>query len=268
MQGACQVTSSLARTACTDARPLRYRRHHGRNAGAPTVCGCVLRQTKRGLTRGGVGREALALARPPARARVVRPRRGQTALAFAGLWTPWRGVRGPKRAPVEGRHELFDFLTTEADAIVAPIHPKAMPVRSKTDSKTRQASDGHRPETPEPFVYFQPDSASDSCFSEVGNYRSFSAMTPLPLPPYASRPGVIPVRHVPTFPRRSQRLVAASSCSAPRDVRRGEAGGRDRRAGGTWWEQTDWRDGRMRFRWINGDEAGDALVFGWPKLEA
>ena len=48
--------------------------------------------------------------------------------AFAGLWTPWRGVRGPKSAPVEGDHELFGFLTTEANAVVAPIHPKAMPV--------------------------------------------------------------------------------------------------------------------------------------------
>ena len=48
--------------------------------------------------------------------------------AFAGLWTRWRGVRGPKSAPVEGEHELFGFLTTEANAIVAPIHPKAMPV--------------------------------------------------------------------------------------------------------------------------------------------
>ena len=48
--------------------------------------------------------------------------------AFAGLWTPWRGGRGPKSAPVGGEHELFGFLTTEANAIVAPIHPKAMPV--------------------------------------------------------------------------------------------------------------------------------------------
>ena len=48
--------------------------------------------------------------------------------AFAGLWTPWRGVRGPKSAPIEGEHELFGFLTTEANAVVAPIHPKAMPV--------------------------------------------------------------------------------------------------------------------------------------------
>jgi len=48
--------------------------------------------------------------------------------AFAGLWTPWRGVRGPKSAPVDGDHELFGFLTTEANAIVAPVHPNAMPV--------------------------------------------------------------------------------------------------------------------------------------------
>ena len=48
--------------------------------------------------------------------------------AFAGLWTPWRGVRGSKSARVEGEHELFGFLTTEANTMVAPIHPKAMPV--------------------------------------------------------------------------------------------------------------------------------------------
>jgi putative SOS response-associated peptidase YedK len=48
--------------------------------------------------------------------------------AFAGLWTPWKGVRGPKSAPVAGDHELFGFLTTEANAVVAPVHPKAMPV--------------------------------------------------------------------------------------------------------------------------------------------
>jgi putative SOS response-associated peptidase YedK len=48
--------------------------------------------------------------------------------AFAGLWTAWRGVRGPKGAPVAGEHQLFGFLTTEANATIAPIHPKAMPV--------------------------------------------------------------------------------------------------------------------------------------------
>ena len=34
----------------------------------------------------------------------------------------------PKSAPVDGQHDLFGFLTTEANAVVAPIHPKAMPV--------------------------------------------------------------------------------------------------------------------------------------------
>jgi putative SOS response-associated peptidase YedK len=63
--------------------------------------------------------------------------------AFAGLSTPWRGVRGPKTAPVEDDHELFGFLTTEANAIVAPIHPKAMPVilRSQEDANRWLAAD-------------------------------------------------------------------------------------------------------------------------------
>jgi putative SOS response-associated peptidase YedK len=47
---------------------------------------------------------------------------------FAFAWTQWRGVRGPRSAPIDEEHELFGFLTTEANAIVAPIHPKAMPV--------------------------------------------------------------------------------------------------------------------------------------------
>jgi putative SOS response-associated peptidase YedK len=54
--------------------------------------------------------------------------RDRPLFAFAGLRTPWHGVRGPKSAPVEGLHELFGFLTTEPNAVVAPIHPKAMPV--------------------------------------------------------------------------------------------------------------------------------------------
>jgi len=48
--------------------------------------------------------------------------------AFAGLWTRWTGARGTKKAPIEGEHELFGFLTTEANADVKPIHPQAMPV--------------------------------------------------------------------------------------------------------------------------------------------
>lgn len=47
---------------------------------------------------------------------------------FAGLWTPWQGIRGSNRTPRPGDHQLFAFLTTEPNAVVRPIHPKAMPV--------------------------------------------------------------------------------------------------------------------------------------------
>jgi len=47
---------------------------------------------------------------------------------FAGIWTAWTGVRGTKANPVEGTHQLFGFLTTDANSEVGAIHPKAMPV--------------------------------------------------------------------------------------------------------------------------------------------
>lgn len=43
---------------------------------------------------------------------------------FAGLWRPWTGVRGKE----EGAHLLFAILTTEANALIKPIHAAAMPV--------------------------------------------------------------------------------------------------------------------------------------------
>jgi putative SOS response-associated peptidase YedK len=48
--------------------------------------------------------------------------------AFAGIWRPWTGTRGPKASPIEGEHLLFSFLTTESNDLVRPIHAKAMPV--------------------------------------------------------------------------------------------------------------------------------------------
>jgi putative SOS response-associated peptidase YedK len=42
------------------------------------------------------------------------------------------GTRGTKAAPVEGEHMLYAFLTTDANAEVAPVHPKAMPVLLRT----------------------------------------------------------------------------------------------------------------------------------------
>lgn len=46
---------------------------------------------------------------------------------FAGLWVPeWTSIRKLKDG--ETTDDLFAFLTCEPNAVVAPIHPKAMPV--------------------------------------------------------------------------------------------------------------------------------------------
>ena len=45
---------------------------------------------------------------------------------FAGIWTRWTSVRKVREG--ETTNDLFAFLTTEPNAVVAPIHPKAMPV--------------------------------------------------------------------------------------------------------------------------------------------
>lgn len=47
---------------------------------------------------------------------------------FAGIYRSWEGDRGTKAKPNVGTHALYSFLTTEPNAVVAPIHPKAMPV--------------------------------------------------------------------------------------------------------------------------------------------
>jgi putative SOS response-associated peptidase YedK len=48
--------------------------------------------------------------------------------AFAGMWTEYKGDRGTKSKPIPGPHQVYGFLTTAPNAIVEPIHPKAMPV--------------------------------------------------------------------------------------------------------------------------------------------
>ena len=53
-------------------------------------------------------------------------------------WRPWTGVRGPKRdEPVEEEHRLYAFLTTEANGVVGPVHPKAMPALLTTPEEWR-----------------------------------------------------------------------------------------------------------------------------------
>jgi putative SOS response-associated peptidase YedK len=67
----------------------------------------------------------------------IKPRKTPTWFAlnderplafFAGIRTVWHGKRGTKAYPVEGEHQLFGFLTTDANAEVASVHSKAMPV--------------------------------------------------------------------------------------------------------------------------------------------
>ena len=45
---------------------------------------------------------------------------------FAGIWTNWTSVRKVKEG--ETNNDVFAFLTTAPNAVVAEIHPKAMPV--------------------------------------------------------------------------------------------------------------------------------------------
>lgn len=47
---------------------------------------------------------------------------------FAGIWRPWTGDRGAKKAPNVGDHTLFSIMTTESNAVVQPVHEQAMPV--------------------------------------------------------------------------------------------------------------------------------------------
>ena len=57
---------------------------------------------------------------------------------FAGVWTTWHGTRGTKANPVEGEHQLFGFLTADANEEVGAIHPKAMPVNLTTKVEIEQ----------------------------------------------------------------------------------------------------------------------------------
>ncbi len=54
-------------------------------------------------------------------------------VAFAGIWTNWTSVRKTKEGEVTT--DVFAFLTTEPNAVVAPIHSKAMPVILTNDEE-------------------------------------------------------------------------------------------------------------------------------------
>jgi putative SOS response-associated peptidase YedK len=55
-------------------------------------------------------------------------------------WTNWTSVRKVRTG--EETIDVFGFLTTEPNAEVAPIHPKAMPVILTTPEEGRNLDDG------------------------------------------------------------------------------------------------------------------------------
>jgi putative SOS response-associated peptidase YedK len=55
--------------------------------------------------------------------------------AFAGIWRLWSGTRGTKKAPIDGEHLVYSFLTTAPNEVVRPIHAKAMPVILTAESE-------------------------------------------------------------------------------------------------------------------------------------
>jgi hypothetical protein len=48
---------------------------------------------------------------------------------------PYRGDRGTKSKPLPGPHLVYGFLTTAPNAVVEPIHPKAMPAILTTEEE-------------------------------------------------------------------------------------------------------------------------------------
>ena len=68
--------------------------------------------------------------------------------AFGGIWTEFKGDRGTKSKPIPGPHLVYGFLTTSPNAVVEPIHPKAMPVILTTDEE-RDSTEVRLQSTPE-----------------------------------------------------------------------------------------------------------------------
>jgi putative SOS response-associated peptidase YedK len=46
--------------------------------------------------------------------------------SLGGLWTEFRGDVASKSKPIPGPHLVYGFLTTASNAVVEPLHPKAM----------------------------------------------------------------------------------------------------------------------------------------------
>jgi hypothetical protein len=103
-------------------------RGRARGAGADTTMRPRI-STGQGRTPGRLGSAGLeAVALHLIQQTPALPGRSWLRITVPGIWTEFKGDRGTKSKPVPGSHLVYSFLTTEPNAIVAPIHPKAMPV--------------------------------------------------------------------------------------------------------------------------------------------
>ena len=57
---------------------------------------------------------------------------------FAGVWREWTGDHGTIEKPDQGKHRLYGFLATDANADVTPYHSKATPVILMTPADVEQ----------------------------------------------------------------------------------------------------------------------------------
>jgi putative SOS response-associated peptidase YedK len=62
---------------------------------------------------------------------------------FAGIWTNWTSVRKVREG--ETTNDLFAFLTTEPNQLIATYHPKAMPVILTTQAEIDTWMDASTP---------------------------------------------------------------------------------------------------------------------------
>jgi putative SOS response-associated peptidase YedK len=60
---------------------------------------------------------------------------GRPLACFAGIWCNWTSVRKVKEG--ETTNNLYGFLTTDPNAEVAAVHPKAMPVILRTHEEIK-----------------------------------------------------------------------------------------------------------------------------------
>ncbi|MGY4510306.1 putative SOS response-associated peptidase YedK [Bradyrhizobium sp. USDA 3650] len=95
---------------------------------------------------------------------------------FAGIWANWTSVRKVKEG--ETTNDLYAFLTTEPNAEVGAIHPKAMPVILTTPDEVETWMTAPVEGSPEAAVAASGWSAPDRRPGRQGRYPGFAFVTP------------------------------------------------------------------------------------------